>query len=240
MKKALSTLFIFLLFLGAVFGIHYGLFALLDLQGMLSLKEIQVSGSSFAKKEDLVRFSGLNVGESVFEFSLKDVARNVLKHPLVEKAEVKRVLPNSVLITVTEKKAAAVVKDAKAVYLFDRNGFLLGGDHPDGGGTRPAIILDTVVPIDAGGHAEDDYLKALLKNVSDYEGAGEIREIRVKKSEGVYIVVRGCENTLFFMGKSLPDPVTMNKAVSIAAKIKKDGLKIRYIDINKENAIGYK
>lgn len=240
MKKAISTFLVFALFLAAVFGIHYGLFALLNLQGMLNLKEIKVSGATLAKTEDLIRVSGLNVGEGVFEFTLKDIARNMLKHPLVEKADVKRLLPNSVLITVTEKKAAAVVKDAKNVQLFDRNGFLLSNENPDTGSDRPVIIIDSVLPVDAGGRIEDDYIKALLRNLSEYEGAGEIREIRVKKGEGVYLVVRGSENTLFFMGKTLPDPVTLNKAVSIAAKIKKDGLKIKYIDINKENAIGYK
>lgn len=240
MKKAISTFLVFSLFLGAVFGIHYGLFALLNLQGMLNLKEVKVTGASAAIKEDLVRLSGLSVGEGVFEFSLKDIERNVLKHPLVEKADVSRLLPNSVLISVTEKKAAAVVKDPRNVYLFDRNGYVLSKDNTDNGVERPAVVVDTAVPVDAGGHSQDDYVNALLKNLADFEGAAMIREIRVKRNEGIYMVIRGCENTLFFMGKTLPDPSILNKAVSIAAKIKKDSLQIRYIDINKENAIGYK
>jgi cell division septal protein FtsQ len=237
MKKGISTAFIFLLFLGAVFGIHYGLFALLNLQGMLSLKEVKVDGVHAIHKEDLIKISGLDIGEGVFDFSLREIAANVRRHPLVDKAEVKRVLPNTVQITVTEKKAAAAVKDAKGINTFDGNGMFIAKDATEG---RPVIYTEADLSVDANGKLKDDYISAILKNLADFPGAGAVKEIRIKTGEGVYVLARDAENTLFYTGKNLPDANMLNKIVSIAAKIKKDGLKIKYIDINKENAVGYK
>lgn len=237
MKKAISTAMIFLLFLGAVFGIHYGLFALLNLQGMLDLKEVKVDGTRAIHKEDLIKISGLSTGEGILSFSLQEVAANVRRHPMVEKVEVKRVMPNGVQITVTEKKAAAAVKDANGVNTFDGNGTFISRDAADG---LPVIVTEARLSVDSNGKLKDDYVNALLKNISEFPAAGEIREIRIKPGEGVYVVARNAENTLFYTGKSLPDATLLNKITSIAAKIKKDGLKIRYIDINKENAVGYK
>jgi len=87
----------------------------------LALKRIIVRGALRAQPRDLVRLAAIREGENIFSFSAADVAARVEENPWVVSAVVRRKLPDTVRIEVTERRPLAIVK-MKDLYVMDESG----------------------------------------------------------------------------------------------------------------------
>ena len=102
----------------------------------------------------------------------------------------------------------------------------------------PVILPDFNIAIE-NNIIKDEFIQILLGRLYDLSETDRINKIYIKK-EGLYLTLKNLEDTLFFLGKSIPDNDVFIRLFSIADKIKSENIKIRYVDINKENAIGFK
>ncbi len=235
MSRFVSTLIIILFFVLIFYGLHVGLYALLTKQGSLCLNNITVKGNYLLKSENIIQSSGLKIGQGIFDFYLPDIALNIGTNTLVEFAEVKRIPPDRVEVNIVERKPAGVISASNGIYLCDKSGFILmNGIMPD----LPVVILDYNIKVE-GSFVKDEYIQLLLGRLSDLNENSRINKIYLKK-EGIYLTMKNLDDTLFFLGKSIPDNNTFSRVFSIGDKIKNENIKIRYVDINKENAIGFK
>ncbi len=245
MGKAFSTLVLTAVFLGAVAGIHYGILKLWDARGFLKIRDIAVTGNAFAKAEDIIRASGIGTGAGMLEADLVGASRAVTRLPIVQECEVIRLFPDRIQVRVTERKPAAVLSDGRAqsARLLDSGGysmgFLTGQEHGSGAGL-PVIVTDYAYSFSETGRVRDDFVAALAANLAGFPRKSELRRFSVRAKDGVFVTVQGAEQTVFALGKTLPDESVFNRVLGIADQIKKNGLKIRYIDVHKQNAIGYK
>lgn len=236
MGKAFATLIITGVFLGLIYGMHYGFYELLSRQGVFSLKTIQVTGNSLVKTEDIIQNSGLVIGQDIFKTSLVSASHGILGSRLVESAVVTLLPPDRVEIKVKERQPAAVVNMKGQYFLCDKKGFII-----EKGDFNP--VLHLVIDYDAEVEDEqikDEYLEAIMDNISGFSGRNEIKTVVVKKKEGVFMNVKGVEGTTFFFGSGIPEENGLLKMVSVAKKIQSEKLNVKYIDINKDNAIGFK
>jgi cell division septal protein FtsQ len=236
MQKAFSALFIILFFFTLIFCIHYGIYHILVGQGSLKLKDIHVTGNEVVSSEKVIDSSGLRVGEGIFDFSLTEAAVCIETNRFVESAQVRRMPPNGVLIKVVERKPVGVLTDKKHYYICDKNGYIITEGILD---SIPSIVVDYNIS-SRDNQVEDDFIGSVLENLSAFSGLDKIQKIYVRKKEGVYFTLRDLKNTLFFIGKMIPDSEILNKLMGIAGEIKKNNINVKYIDINKENAIGFK
>ncbi len=235
MGKALSSFIIFVFFTAFLGGLHYGMYYLLSRQGRLNLSEIRIEGNNLLSERAVIEASALLPGRSIFGLDLRQVEDNLKKNYLVEGAIVELLPPDKVLIRVSERAPAAVIADStKKGFICDGNGHILANGYlPE----LPVILLDYAISDEK--TISDGYILALLDNLSGFERKNEIGRIIVKKNEGTSIIIKILAGTVFFTGKSIPDRDLYNKILSTAEKIKAKGLKIKYIDINKDSAIGY-
>ncbi len=235
MGKAVSAIFIFVFFGALLIGLHYSIYYLLVRQGKLNLSSIIVEGNQLLPSKNIIEASALSLGIGIFDFDLSTAANNVKKSFLIENAEIFRFPPDKVLIKVTERIPTAVIIDGmKNSYVCDKNGTILAKGFMS---RLPILLLDYNIPKEDS--IKDDFLLILIANLSKFEQKNEIRQIYIKRKEGIYITMKGLDSTLFYLGKSIPDKELFNKMLSIAAKIKQKDIKIKYIDMNRESAIGY-
>lgn len=235
MGRALSAFMIFVFFAACLFGLHYGIYSLLERQGRLTLSEIQVEGNKLLSPHAVIEAAALMPGTGIFAFDLRQVENNLKRNYLIEGAVVELFPPDKVLIKICERIPVAVIEGSSGKGLIcDGRGFILAkGFMPD----MPVIEIDHDVP--EAGTIEDAFILALLENLSGFDRKSEIGRIIVKKNEVSSVVLKILAGTVFFTGKTIPDRDLYNKIISTAEKIKAKGLKIKYIDINKDSAIGY-
>ncbi|MDP4133895.1 MAG: FtsQ-type POTRA domain-containing protein [Bacillota bacterium] len=128
------------------------------------IKAIKVSGNSLVSTENILAAAGVKKGDNLFSDSKADIKSRVCSLPYIESVKVKRQLPSTITITVTEgdavayveleKRIAAISSSGKSIYLkkdnkFDLpvykglkdNGFKIGEKV----GTKEDVKFDTML-----------------------------------------------------------------------------------------------
>jgi cell division protein FtsQ len=91
-----------------VAGVHYG-HRFLKTSPELAVASIDVQGTKRATKDSIVRLSGVQIGQNIFDVSVAEIERNVSAHPWVARANVRREYPSSIRIEVSEHEPAVLV-----------------------------------------------------------------------------------------------------------------------------------
>lgn len=104
-----------------------------------AIREIRFSGLVHASEGDLVKRSGLAIGENLFRADLARAGRAMATHPWVESAVLERRLPGTVLVDVLEHHPAALVQIDKSAYVLDEEGRLFKRAAPEDGLDLPIV-----------------------------------------------------------------------------------------------------
>ncbi len=233
MKKTLNSVVITLFFIGLVIGLHYLIFSLLRANGSFDVKEILVKGEQNIHPNEIIRASQIRKGMYLFSIDLKDASRNVQSLAMISTAQVRRIPPSSIEITVSERTLTALVTDDRKSYFCDEDGYVL----PRGFEGLPRIITDFPVLISKN-RIQEQFVLIALKNLSQFKDSKNISQITFRRKEGVYIILKGLD-TVFYIGNKLVNLEYLNLVYSLGSTIKDKKLKIKYVDVNKENPIGY-
>lgn len=114
------------------------------------VNSIEVAGNVHYTAEEIIQASGIQLGENLVALPKSRVASNIRTQlPYVEGVSIQRVLPDGVLIKVTERAAAASVDSAEGRWLISAQGKLL--EQAAGGEQVMAISGLSVLAPYAGG-----------------------------------------------------------------------------------------
>jgi cell division protein FtsQ len=140
---------------------------------LLAVRHVQVDGAVSLSADEVREAAGVRTGTPLLRVDTDAARARVARLPQVSSVQVSRGWPSSVVITVTERVAIAVVESAGQRYLVDAHGVLfdtITGDPPSG-----VVPLDVRHPA-AGDRATEAGLAALAslpRNVrSDVVSAG--------------------------------------------------------------------
>lgn len=127
-KGALLAVFLILLILilagGGLFLLKKVLFAA---NPRLTLREIRVNGTGYWKEhhEELAQKIGLKKGTNLFALDLKVLRAKIRAIPNVDSCSVVRVLPDMVVIRVTERVPRAVLGKQRAPWVLDADAVVM-------------------------------------------------------------------------------------------------------------------
>jgi cell division protein FtsQ len=105
---------------------------------MFTVREIRFTGLSHATEGELIRRSGLALGDNLFRADLPRAARAIESHPWIAAALIERRLPGTLLVTVEEHRPAALV-EAGSIYVLDDEGRLFKRAAPEDGLDLPIL-----------------------------------------------------------------------------------------------------
>lgn len=235
MGKAFSTLIIFVFFGFLIFGIHYGIYALLIKEGTLVLTDVEIKGTQVLTRDSVLEMAELDMNKGIFDFSIDAIESRIMENKLVEKVVVKRFPPNRIRIDIKERQSAAVFSQNNKYFIVARDGTVLVEGFME---KLPWISTDFAVNI-SGEKIQDQFIQLFLDRVADFQNASHLKRVVVKSKEGIFLTFRGLEQTVFFTGRNVPDNKLYNKIESLIAKIKAEKIQVKIVNLNDENAIGY-
>lgn len=160
-----------------------------------AVQGVRVSGHDRADAETLVRLSGVETGENIFELDLDEVRRAVRSHPWVVEVEVERRLPRTVKIEVTEHEPRVLVALGH-LYYANAQGEIVKRYAP---GEDEVFTVVTGLSRDAV-EAGDGNAQAMLRSAVELldaldatlgEDAPEVAEINVDPAMGLSLVPSG-------------------------------------------------
>lgn len=92
---------------------------------IFDVKSVDVSGNENIDTETILELSDIEIGQHIYSFSAGRAETMISTNPLVETVNVKRVFPNKVVISITERQALAAVEAEEGILVVDKEGYVL-------------------------------------------------------------------------------------------------------------------
>lgn len=107
---------IFCCFLAAYFFLHSAFF---------SVAKLEVKGNAALPADTIIGQSGLVTGVNIFKADTQGAAQKIALNPMVKKVEIKRRIPSTLKIVITERAPVALVVGQDGFIVVDGEGFYL-------------------------------------------------------------------------------------------------------------------
>ena len=153
------------------------------------IREITIMGGDKVSAREIIRDSGINVGENLLSTDVNEVKNRIEKHPWIKKAEVRRLYPSELEISVLERVPAALIK-FDDIYYIDGDGVVFERVASEDEINLPVITgveMKEILKDDSSG--SEGIFKALsfmeVFEKKNFNHVGEISEIKVDKLNGL-------------------------------------------------------
>lgn len=90
------------------------------------IRDIQVQGNKALSQREIVRLSGLELGDLFFKYNYEKVRKRLMSNPRIDDARIVIRTPNAVEIQLRERTPYFRMVDGKTVFEVDRQGTVLG------------------------------------------------------------------------------------------------------------------
>ena len=98
---------------------------LVFVSGAFNVKNIKVTGNEKLTQEQVISFSGIEIGKNIFSISKKDIKENLKENSYINHAKIKRVFPNEFELEIEERKVSYLVPLASSYVYLDKQGNVL-------------------------------------------------------------------------------------------------------------------
>lgn len=101
-------------------GVIYAL-----LSPMFNIKTINVVGNSKISSDEIISLSKIELEKNMFQHSKKEIIKNIKENAYIEEVQVKRKIPDTIEVTITERKATFKFQIANAYAVINNQGYIL-------------------------------------------------------------------------------------------------------------------
>lgn len=91
-------------------------YALLN-SNIFNSKNVIIDGNKHVKSEDIVKTLGIKDDKNIFRYNLGNMESELLKNKYIEKVNIKRLLPNTLKVDITEKEIVATLYN-EGIYCY--------------------------------------------------------------------------------------------------------------------------
>lgn len=127
----------------AVSSIGYAISRYVMTSPRFQVRNIRVEGANVLREERIMEAAGITSADNVLLSDTEAIRERVAALPYVKRAEVQRVYPDTVVIRIEERVAAAILLVNNRAYEVDAEGVVLRAVNPV---SAPAMPLITNVP----------------------------------------------------------------------------------------------
>jgi len=95
----------------------------IESSNLFVLKEVQIKGYEHVLPAEIIRASGLSMGENIFSIPLRTVKNNIMSIPWINNVSIRKSPPHRIDITVAERKIYCMIL-LNHLYYVDHNGVI--------------------------------------------------------------------------------------------------------------------
>jgi len=133
----ITKILIFYLALGFL---GWNFFSFIFSSNFCNIKEVIIKGNDYLNEDEIFYKSGIQLGENIFKLDLKKSIDSLKQEPRIKEVEIKRVIPNKIIISLTERKAAAIVHCGEEYFFSTKEGMILSKiERPEEGLALPLL-----------------------------------------------------------------------------------------------------
>jgi cell division protein FtsQ len=188
--------------------VDYGLATQLFENPRFAIARIDIQTDGALTPQQVMRFAGVRVGQNIFTVNLRDAQRNLELIPQVQRVEIRRELPQRLVIRLNERIAVAHLQASSrqlsnAIFYVDRAGVVMKPIKLNDG-TLIQPLMSRVLPVLTGAgladvrvgravESEQVYRALALLDAIEQSGAGaalDIEQIDLSKTHHLTLTTR--------------------------------------------------
>ena len=170
-----------------------GITAAIACTPIFSIRSIVIQGNSYVSKEDICQIAGVKEQQNIFVITTTDIQQRLLHDLRIEQATVRRVLPSTLEIQVTERIPLATVACQYGFLDLEQNGMVLDAYKKLKAPTLPAITGVTVPDVYIGDRVEQEMVQKVLVFLAalDEEGRKQLSEVNIASAQHLIAYTTG-------------------------------------------------
>ena len=167
--------------------------AILALTIFFKVNTISVEGAMRYSAEEIVTNMDVREGDNLYLWNKVKVSNALMERlPYLESVQIRRHLPDTLVVTVTECEAAVAVSSGTGYVYLSRYGKVLEQNASDGGlPVVTGVTLPDIQPGQAVAQGEDAYCDALLEVLQTLDAGGMLDGLRFINLQDVRIGYEG-------------------------------------------------
>lgn len=90
--------------------------------GIFNSDNIEIEGNKYVESEYIIKALEVNNNKNIFRYNIKDMEEILLNNKYIDKVEIKRLLPNTLKVSIIEKEIVANLYNEEIYYYIDKEG----------------------------------------------------------------------------------------------------------------------
>ena len=130
-----------LIFYLAICFLGWNFFTFIFSSNFCNIEDVIIKGNDCLSEDEIFYKSGIKLGKNIFKLDLKKTKDFLMQEPWIKEAEIKRVIPDKIIISLKERKAAAIVHIGEEYFSSTKEGIVLSKiDKPEEGFGLPLVL----------------------------------------------------------------------------------------------------
>jgi len=204
-----------------------------------NIKEVIIKGNDYLSEDKVFYLSGIQLGKNVFKLDLTKSIDSLKHEPRIEEVEIKRIIPNKIIISITEREAVAIVHIGEEYFSSTKEGIILSTiNRPEEGFVLPLILGLEINEIKIGEIIGKPEFRTALESINLAEVILPKRLCRVEILSPDDFMICNNDGTLKIR-VNRPE-VIINKEYLLREaleKIEREKLLVEYIDIRFKDSL---
>lgn len=228
-----------LIFYLAIGFLGWNFFTFIFSSNFCNIEEVIVKGNDCLSEDEIFYKSGIQLGENIFKLDLKKSKDFLMQEPWIKEVEIKRVIPNKIIISIKERKPAAIVHIGEEYFSSTKEGIVLSKiDRPEEGFGLPLILGLELDEIKIGEIIGKPEFRTALESINSAEVILPKKFCRVEILFPDDFMIYNKDNTLKVRVNG-PEVIINKENLLREAleKIEKEKLLVEYIDIRFKDSL---
>jgi len=238
--QPLSTRLIkILIFYLAIGFLGWNFFTFIFSSNFYNIEEVIIKSNDCLSEDEIFYKSGIQLGENIFKLDLKRSKDFLMQEPWIKEVEIKRVIPNKIIISIKERKPAAIVHIGEEYFSSTKEGIVLSKiDRPEEKFGLPRILGLELDEIKIGEIIGKPEFRTALESINSAEVILPKKFCRVEILFPDDSMICNKDNTLKVRVNG-PEVIINKENLLREAleKIEKEKLLVEYIDIRFKDSL---
>jgi cell division septal protein FtsQ len=228
-----------LIFYLAIGFLGWNFFTFIFSSNFCNIEEVIIKGNDCLSEDEIFYKSGIRLGENIFKLDLKKSIDSLIQEPQIKEVGIKRVIPNKIIISLTERKAVVIVRIGEEYFSSTKEGIVLTKiDRPEEEFDLPLILGLEINEIKIGEIIGKPEFRTALESINSAEVILPKRFCRVEILSPDDFMICNKDNTLKIRANG-PEVIINEENLLREAlvKIKREKLLVEYIDIRFKDSL---
>ena len=228
-----------LIFYLAIGFLGWNFFTFIFSSNFCNIEDVIIKGNDCLSEDEIFYKSGIQLGVNIFKLDLKKSKDSLMQEPWIKEAEIKRVIPNKIIISLKERKSAAIVHIGEEYFFSNKEGVVLSKiDRPEERFGLPLVLGLEIDEIKIGDSIDKTEFRAALESINSAEVILPKKFCRIEILSPDDFMICNKDDTLKVRVNGLGGIINKENLLREALeKIEREKLLVEYIDIRFKDSL---